>query len=229
MLALESLGEDPSVERAQTLISWMPEKLVQLGPQRALAVRRAMDTARCARTAPGREVASDLFVYQRGPTRWVVSEVRGDGAIHRVGEVEDESHRFRVISGTQRKRGPYPSLLEAARSLSTLERRHACDFSAFSPAKQRLIADAQDAGYEVERDGAQVEVVRRHKRTGSILQGIVLYQDGTAIRCDVDISIATGMRSNAEMRDVLSLPAASGPLARVKSMATLSSGTTPNF
>ena len=80
-----------------------------------------------------------------------------------------------------------------------------------SALRSKLYADATAAGYTVTREsGGHVDIVRRAKPTrnyprGMILAGIRIYEDGTAVRLDVDLSVAAGMRSYAVMRKVLGL------------------------
>ena len=72
-----------------------------------------------------------------------------------------------------------------------------------SPQRQQLIADARAAGYEVthdKADGSTCIVARRHRRTREILQGVIIYYDGTAIDLTVDLGVARGMKSFKTIR-----------------------------
>jgi hypothetical protein len=69
-----------------------------------------------------------------------------------------------------------------------------------------LIADAKAAGYDVIADGTTLRIVRMDRRSkGRPLRGIVLYETGTAFDATVDLSVARGMRSYADMRKVLGI------------------------
>lgn len=214
VVALHDAGHDASVEDAKEVQHRLTSGKPAEGRQNLDNDLSAAITLVCADGTwrAGRNVAPDVYVKKmRGHVpRWAVSEVRSDGNAHVVGEIVEDRTRYlprSLQNGTGHGRGHEAkgSLREAALVLATA-RRYDCDFSAFSPAKRALIEDAKRAGYSVRRDDYQVAIVRRHKGTGRVLQGIVLYQDGTAIRADVDLSVATGMRSDADMRAVLSLP-----------------------
>jgi hypothetical protein len=75
----------------------------------------------------------------------------------------------------------------------------------------RLYFDAMAAGYTVSQEaGGGATITRRAKPTrnypkGRVLAGIRIYEDGTAFRMDVDLTVAAGMRSYATMRKVLRL------------------------
>ncbi len=54
-----------------------------------------------------------------------------------------------------------------------------------------LIAKAEKSGkWLVEQHGTSFAIVRRHKRTRKILDGFVIYQDGSAFDATVDLSVA---------------------------------------
>lgn len=215
VVALHDAGQDASVEDAKEVQHRLTSGKPAEGCQNLDNDLSAAITLVCADGTwrAGRNVAPDVYVKKmRGHVpRWAVSEVRSDGNAHVVGEIVEDRTRYlprALQNGTGHGLGHVAksSLREAALVLATAERRYDCDFSTFSPAKRALIEDAKRAGYSVRRDDYQVAIVRRHKGNGRVLQGIVLYQDGTAIRADVDLSVATGMRSDADMRAVLSLP-----------------------
>ena len=93
-----------------------------------------------------------------------------------------------------------------------------------SPQRQQLIADARAAGYEVRHDEAEGTtriVVRRHRGTGAILQGVAIYHDGTAIDLTVDLGVARGMKSYKIIRRHLDLADSPERVAGKKSGAEL--------
>ncbi len=77
------------------------------------------------------------------------------------------------------------------------------DGDACSPRKRALLLAAPSAGYHVTLSGSAVEITKRTPRT---VTGIVLYENGTAFDVTVDLSVAKGIRSYAEMRKLLGLP-----------------------
>lgn len=75
-----------------------------------------------------------------------------------------------------------------------------------TPAKQQIVEDAVSAGYVREDGDFWIDLVKRSKhRKPRVLAGIRLYRDGTAIRLDVDLSVATGIRSHAAIRAQLGI------------------------
>ncbi len=74
---------------------------------------------------------------------------------------------------------------------------------ASTPRKRALLLAALAAGYHVVPSGKSVEITKRTPRT---ITGIVLYENGTAFDASVDLSVARGIRSYAEMRKLLGLP-----------------------
>lgn len=72
--------------------------------------------------------------------------------------------------------------------------------------KTTLIEDAARAGYSVEpqKDGTTIAIVKRVGRWKK-LSGLMLYNDGTAIRLDVDLSVALAIRSVKAMRNILGI------------------------
>jgi hypothetical protein len=75
-----------------------------------------------------------------------------------------------------------------------------------TPAKKQIIDDAVSAGYAREDGEFSVDLVKlsKHKKP-RVLAGLRIYQDGTAVRLDIDLSIAIGIRSHAGMRAVLGI------------------------
>lgn len=73
-------------------------------------------------------------------------------------------------------------------------------------AKQQIVDDALKAGYSFEDGEYSVDLVRfsKHKQP-RLLGGVRIYQDGTAVRLDIDLAVATGIRSHASMRAVLGI------------------------
>ena len=77
-----------------------------------------------------------------------------------------------------------------------------------TPRMKSLLDDATAAGYAVTRDGSSTIVSRRRKVNASgktRLEGIEIYEDGTAILLGVDLAVCKGMRSYKAMRSVLGL------------------------
>lgn len=76
-------------------------------------------------------------------------------------------------------------------------------------AKQAILDDAKAAGFVVEGDGTGgFYVTKQVKVNGSNktrTEGLWLCQNGSAIRVDIDLSVATAIRSHAEMRKVLGI------------------------
>lgn len=72
-------------------------------------------------------------------------------------------------------------------------------------ALEKLLGDAKAAGYTVRVDGAGNIDIFKSTVTGRIVQGLVLYPDGTAFDATVDLSVTKGIRSYKEMRMVLGL------------------------
>ncbi len=74
----------------------------------------------------------------------------------------------------------------------------------------KLTEDATAAGYEVFRDGTATVIrkyVKLNKSKKTRVAGLIVYEGGTAFRLDVDLSVAAGIRSFADMRSSLGLPA----------------------
>jgi hypothetical protein len=70
--------------------------------------------------------------------------------------------------------------------------------------KQQLIDDAKAAGFTVVTSESGVVRIRKtHKGNGRVLRGLDLYPDGTAIDATLDLSVAKGVRSYADMRAIL--------------------------
>ncbi len=73
---------------------------------------------------------------------------------------------------------------------------------------ESLINDAKMAGYQVKWIGSRLEIFKRDRRSSSrILRGLVRFDDGTALDMTVRFDLARGLRSYADMREVLRLPA----------------------
>jgi len=78
----------------------------------------------------------------------------------------------------------------------------------FTPGFRAIIRDASAAGLEVTvQPGRALVVVRRHKRTGRILQGMILWGNGTATDPTVDLRVVKGIRRLTWVREALELPA----------------------
>jgi hypothetical protein len=71
-----------------------------------------------------------------------------------------------------------------------------------------LIADAEKAGYAVKDMGDSGVVLSRPvkaKKAATRLEGLWIAGDGVAIRLDIDLAVATGIRSHKKMRKVLGI------------------------
>ena len=67
---------------------------------------------------------------------------------------------------------------------------------------QSLLDDAESAGYTIN----QGSTIKIYKSRGSrITNGIEIYQDGTAIRMGVDLTVTKAIRGYKEMRRALDL------------------------
>jgi hypothetical protein len=71
----------------------------------------------------------------------------------------------------------------------------------------KLTQDAKAAGYSVREESGHVYIsknvmINQYKTR---VAGIVVYADGTAIRLDVDLAVASGMRSYKAMRAALGI------------------------
>jgi hypothetical protein len=71
-----------------------------------------------------------------------------------------------------------------------------------TPRRQRLLDDAQKAGYSIE---IQAHEIRITKQVRNKKKGLVIYVDGTAFDITVDIRVAKGIRSYRDMRAVLGI------------------------
>lgn len=76
--------------------------------------------------------------------------------------------------------------------------------------RDKLIEDAKAAGYTVEARGRETIIVKTIKvnKTKTRKDGLVIYEDGVAIRIGIDLAVARGIQSDKEMRAVLGLPEA---------------------
>lgn len=75
-----------------------------------------------------------------------------------------------------------------------------------TPGFKKIIEDAKAQGCEVREDGSAVQVIaRRHRGTGRILCGMILYPYGTAIDMTVEPAIAKGVRRLDQVRNTLGL------------------------
>ena len=80
------------------------------------------------------------------------------------------------------------------------------DLESFTPGFREIIRDAQAAGLGVIIESNRAIVaVRRHKRTGRILHGMVLWGSGTATDPTVHLSAARGIRKLSLIRRHLGL------------------------
>lgn len=70
---------------------------------------------------------------------------------------------------------------------------------------RELVQDAARAGYTITYQRGRTLIVRKHKRTGRILRGLVLYANGTALDVTLRLDVTKGLRSYAAMRRVLGL------------------------
>lgn len=74
-------------------------------------------------------------------------------------------------------------------------------------AREQLLRDAKNAGYQVTHMGTVTLVTRtvRVNHTATRTVGLEIFEDGTAYRVDVDLSVAAGIRSYKVMREVLGI------------------------
>ena len=85
--------------------------------------------------------------------------------------------------------------------------RTTCHMDTFTPGFRAIIRDAQAAGLQVIiKPSKAVVAVRRHKRTGRILQGMVLWGNGTAHDPTIHLGAVRGIRKLSLIRDLLNLP-----------------------
>ena len=71
---------------------------------------------------------------------------------------------------------------------------------------EKLVSDAEKAGYTVKRSASSVQIFKVHGGHGKIVRGLEVYEDGTAFDMTVnDLSVARGLRSYKAMRKVLEL------------------------
>jgi len=88
-----------------------------------------------------------------------------------------------------------------------MNRERMQDLAEGSAAKDRLIRDAESAGYSVEKSSStgRILLVKRHGGHGRVTRGLVLYPDGTAVDATLDLTVAKGVRSYKAMRRILGL------------------------
>lgn len=68
---------------------------------------------------------------------------------------------------------------------------------------ENLIKDALAAGCNVTRKAHRFEVSKKGRKAITL----VIFEDGTAYRGDVDLDLTKTIRSKDEMREILSIPA----------------------
>jgi hypothetical protein len=70
----------------------------------------------------------------------------------------------------------------------------------------RVAVAAANAGYQVtEHRNGCVSITKAHARTGRILRGVIIYPNGTAVRSDVDLVNAIGIRGTAAILKALGI------------------------
>lgn len=75
-----------------------------------------------------------------------------------------------------------------------------------SLAKQQIISDAILAGYILKTGESFIDLVKPDQRhPHRIASGLRIYQDGVAVRLDVELSLALGIQSHAQMRKILGI------------------------
>jgi hypothetical protein len=74
-----------------------------------------------------------------------------------------------------------------------------------SASKRNVVQDAQKKGYEVCETESEITIARRHAKTRRVLQGICVFQDGTAVDATVHLTVARCLRSAGEWKSVLGL------------------------
>jgi hypothetical protein len=70
---------------------------------------------------------------------------------------------------------------------------------------QELLKKASKAGYTIETTNESTNVVRRHKRTNAVLNGITIFADKTAYQMNVSLDAAKTLRNVASMAKVLNI------------------------
>lgn len=68
-----------------------------------------------------------------------------------------------------------------------------------------MIADSLEQGWTVVRERSNVDIFRTHKRTGRILEGIRIWEDGGCTRLGMDLTMCKNIRTLTERRSVLGL------------------------
>lgn len=68
--------------------------------------------------------------------------------------------------------------------------------------RRNLLTDATAAGFTVAHESGRTTILR-HSKTGRLLRGLVIFDDGTAVDATVRLDCARGLRSYADMRAVL--------------------------
>jgi len=71
--------------------------------------------------------------------------------------------------------------------------------------RDALIEDAKRAGYTVEAHEGRLDIFKLDGRTGNFSKGIRIHEDGTCNRLDIDLAVATNLRTYADRRAALSL------------------------
>ena len=70
--------------------------------------------------------------------------------------------------------------------------------------RRNLLTDAEAAGFTVTHESSRTTILR-HSKTGRLLRGLVIFDDGTAVDATVRLDVAKGLRSYADMRAVLNI------------------------
>lgn len=65
---------------------------------------------------------------------------------------------------------------------------------------RKLIDDAKAAGLKVREEHNYVDIKRKRPSLG-----LVIFEDGVAVRNDVDLSVCTAIRTQKQMRKILGL------------------------
>lgn len=72
--------------------------------------------------------------------------------------------------------------------------------------REALLRDARAAGMEVVEKGSTADIIaKRNARTGRVLKGLRLFDNGTAVDMTVDLSVAKAIRGDRTIRKMLGL------------------------
>lgn len=70
---------------------------------------------------------------------------------------------------------------------------------------EKMITDSVENGFTVDRHEDRIDIYRSHIRTGRVLDGITLWEDGTCTRMGTDLTVCKNIRTLRDRRNVLGL------------------------